>query len=152
MKAPRIENMLMWNETVYHLEPNSMRLFNEIMEMLGRIEPMQRNSDYKRIWLSEKRGTVADMHFDDIEDAMEYFEADNESDLNSKFLERYPDEKSWFLLESLHNEECWSISASAANTFSSSDSSPSSSAFTDAEIASSQRAPIVISSKLSFSS
>ena len=106
MKAPSIENMSIWNETVYHLELNSMRLFDEIMEMLGRIEPMRSNSDYKRIWLSEERGTVADMRFDDIEEAMEYFEADNESDLNNKFLERYPDEKSWFLLESLHNEEC----------------------------------------------
>ncbi len=106
MKAPSIENMSMWNESVYNLEPNSLQLFDEIMEMLGRIEPMRSNGDYKRIWLSEERGAVADMRFDDIEEAMEYFETDNESDLNSKFLERYPDEKSWFLLESLHNEEC----------------------------------------------
>ena len=90
MKAPSIENMSMWNESVYNLEPNSLQLFDEIMEMLGRIEPMRSNGDYKRIWLSEERGAVADI----------------ESDLNSKFLERYPDEKSWFLLESLHNEEC----------------------------------------------
>lgn len=54
MKAPSIENMSIWNETVYHLELNSMRLFDEIMEMLGRIEPMRSNSDYKRIWLSEE--------------------------------------------------------------------------------------------------
>ena len=84
MKAPSIENMSMWNESVYNLEPNSLQLFDEIMEMLGRVEPMRSNGDYKRIWLSEERGAVADMRFDDIEEAMEYFETDNESDLNSK--------------------------------------------------------------------
>ena len=33
MKAPSIENMSMWNESVYNLEPNSLQLFDEIMEM-----------------------------------------------------------------------------------------------------------------------
>ena len=95
MKAPSIENMSIWNETVYHLELNCMRLFDEIMEMLGRIEPMRSNSDYKRIWLSEERGTVADMRFDDIEEAMEYFEADNESDLNNHFQNPFSHELNW---------------------------------------------------------
>lgn len=106
MKAPSVENISIWNETVYNLEPNSMRLFNEITQMLGQIEPMQNNNNYKRMWLSVERGTVEDMRFDDLDEAMDYFEVENEADLKKKFLEWYPDEKYWFMLEALHNENC----------------------------------------------
>ncbi len=106
MKAPSIENMSLWNRAVYNLEPNSMRLFDEITLMLGRIEPMRSNNSYKRIWLSEERGSVSDMRFDDIEEAMDHFEVDNEEDLQKTFIEQYPDERYWFMLESLCNEDC----------------------------------------------
>lgn len=105
MKAPSVENISQWNETVYKLEPNSMRLFNEIMGMLRNVKPMRSDNNYVRIWVSEERGTIADMRFDNLEDAMYYFEVDNEEDLGKAFLERYPDEKYWFLLESLYNKD-----------------------------------------------
>lgn len=105
MKAPSVENISMWHDTVYNLEPNSMRLFNEIMEMLRKVKSMRGYNNYIRIWVSEERGTVADMRFDDLEEAMDYFEVDNEAALNKAFLERYPDEKSWFMLESLYNDD-----------------------------------------------
>lgn len=106
MKAPSIENMSLWNRTVYNLEPNSMQLFDEITLMLGRIEPMRSNNNYKRIWLSEEKGSISDMRFDDLEEAMDYFEVDNETDLQKTFLEQYPDDRYWFMLESLCNEDC----------------------------------------------
>lgn len=106
MKAPSIENMSLWSQTVYNLEPNSRRLFDEIMQMLGRIEPMRSNNNYKRVWLSEERGSVSDMRFDDMEEAMDYFEVDSEADLQKAFLEQYPDDRCWFMLESLSNEDC----------------------------------------------
>lgn len=58
-------------------------------------------NNYVRIWVSEERGTVADMRFSDLEEAMDFFEVDNEKDLNKAFLEWYPDEKYWFMLEAL---------------------------------------------------
>ncbi len=106
MKAPSIENLSLWNRTVYNLEPNSKRLFDEIMLMFGRIEPMRSNNNYKRICLSEERGSVSDMRFDDLEEAMDYFDVDNEADLQRVFQNQYPYEKYWFMLESLSNEDC----------------------------------------------
>lgn len=105
MKAPSIKNISMWNETAYNLEPNSMRLFNEIMEMLRKVKPMRSCNNYVRIWVSEERGTVADMRFSVLEEAIDFFEIDNEKDLNKAFLERYPDEKYWFMLEALCNDD-----------------------------------------------
>lgn len=95
----------MWNETVYNLEPNSMRLFNKIMEMLRKVKPMRSYNNYVRIWVSEERGTIADMRFSDIEEAMDYFEVEDKKDLTKAFLEQYPDERYWFMLESLHNDD-----------------------------------------------
>ena len=77
MKAPSIKNISMWNETAYNLEPNSMRLFNEIMEMLRKVKPMRSCNNYVRIWVSEERGTVADMRFSVLEEAIDFFEIDN---------------------------------------------------------------------------
>lgn len=106
MKAPSIYNISIWRDTVYNLEPISMRLFDEIMLLLDEIEPMRDNNSYKRVWVSEERGTVADMRFDDIDNAMDYFEVESEQELEKAFLERYPDEKYWFMLEAMKNEEC----------------------------------------------
>ncbi len=106
MKAPSIENMSLWSQTVYNLEPSSLRLFDEITLLLGRIEPMRSNNNYKRVWLSEERGSVSDMRFDDIEEAMDFFEVENKADLQKAFLEQYPDDRYWFMLESLSNEDC----------------------------------------------
>lgn len=105
MKAPSVENILMCNETIYNLEPNSMRLFNEITEILCNVKPMRSDNNYVRIWVSEERGNVADMGFDDLEEAMNHFEVDNEEDLYKAFLKWYPDEKYWFMLESLYNDD-----------------------------------------------
>ncbi len=106
MKAPSIYNMSMWSDTVYNLDSQSMDIFDEITEMLSKVKPMRSNNNYIRIWLSEERGTVADMRFTDVEEAKEYFEADSEAELNSAFLNQYPQERYWFMLESLHNEDC----------------------------------------------
>ena len=105
MKAPSVENISMWNETVYNLESNSMQLFNEITEMLRNVKPMRSYNDYVRIWVPEERGTISDMQFGDLEDAMDYFEVDNEENLNNAFLNQYPDEKYWFMIESMYNED-----------------------------------------------
>ncbi len=105
IKAPSIENITIWRNQVYNLEKNSMKLFDEIMELLDRIEPMRSNNNYKRVWLNAERGSVSDMRFNDLDDAMDYFEVDNEADLHKKFLEMYPDEKYWFMLESVSNED-----------------------------------------------
>ncbi len=106
MKAPSIENISLWNRTVYNLESKSMQLFEDIMLMLGKIKPMRSNDNYKRIWLSEERGSVSDMGFDNREEAMAYFEADNEADLQKVFLKQYPDDRCWFMVEALSNEDC----------------------------------------------
>lgn len=83
-----------------------MRLFNEIMVLLDQIEPMRSPNNYKRIWVSECRGTIDDMLFDDLEEAMDYFDVESEADLQKKFLNWYSEERYWFMLEAMHNEEC----------------------------------------------
>ena len=105
MKAPRICNFTFWHQEYYRLDAKSAELFNEIMDLFERIEPMRETNNCREVWLSAERGTLADMNFADEDDACDFFEIDDKSKLQEAFEERYPDKKYWFLIQSAYNED-----------------------------------------------
>ncbi len=105
LKAPRILNFTFWRREFYKLDAKSIEIFNEILVLLEKIELMRETNNYREIWLSAERGTLADMNFSDDDDACDYFDIDDKSKLQAAFEERYPDEKYWFLLQSAYNED-----------------------------------------------
>ena len=105
MYAPRIFRMTQWgNSDIQNLNPASMALFDEIFAMLEQIETNKINN-YRAVWLRADRGSVADLGFEDNEDACEYFGITDEGRIQQAFLREFPDETYWFKLEAVNDRD-----------------------------------------------
>ncbi len=105
IKAPVLHHYEMLNVKLTKLEGESKQLFDEIFEVLGKID----TKDSERrisLWLNAPRGSVKDLGFDDDEEAMNYFDVDTVEELEPAFQRSYPQEEYWFKVNTAHNDAC----------------------------------------------
>ncbi len=103
MIAAEVFNWTSWgNREIKSLAPESQELFDAIFIKLQRIETSRVNN-YCELWLPAKRGTVADLDEDALEDFCEqYGEADSRG-LEEAFISEFPEDVYWFKLESAYD-------------------------------------------------
>ncbi len=99
MNAVKLRYLLDHRE-VNALSKESMDLFDEIYNLLERIEPIGDN-ERKQFWMKVPRGCLDDFEFEDESEALEYFNVDNKSELQSAFEFNYPDEYYWYQIISV---------------------------------------------------
>lgn len=88
------------NNNVDSLCRDSMVLFNDIFQLFEKIKPAG-NNNYRQVWFKIPRGKYTDGGFKNDEEACEYFEVDNPSELVAAFESWFPREEYWLEIESI---------------------------------------------------
>ncbi len=104
IKAPMVFNYENIKAEITELEGESQRLFDEIFNMLDRIDSKD-NERRISLWLTASRGTAKDYDFEDEEEGLLYFEAKTLDEAEEKFRKRYPEENYWFKVNTMHDDE-----------------------------------------------
>ncbi len=104
IKAPMVFNYENIKAEITELEGESQRLFDEIFNMLDRIDSKD-NERRISLWLTASRGTAKDYDFENEEEELLYFEAKTLDEAEEKFRKRYPEENYWFKVNTMHDDE-----------------------------------------------
>ena len=94
MKAPEICRYTYWTDEVEHLTTNTLKVMDEVFEMLGQIEKI--NDEAWFLWLHAERGT-----FEEYKKSKHY---DTNFDTEKVFFEYYPNEIVWIPLLAIKNK------------------------------------------------
>ncbi len=102
MNAAQVQNFTGFGQEFYNITSESKKIFNEIFDILKRIKPSG-DRNYRQAWFKVPRGYCLD-GFEDVEDALDYYDIKDESKLQSEYEKDYPSEFYWFQLESIEDD------------------------------------------------
>lgn len=98
---PKVDRHIEWLRGRYHFgmkymlyDPESLRLLNELFDLLEQIEP-DRNSGLRSLWLRAERGPIED--YGDVNELIEDGEFESEEAFVREWKDFFPNEIEWYL-------------------------------------------------------